>query len=61
MKRIAILLTIIIFALTGCEVQGNGSYSETKFLFNTVAQITIYKGDKSSLQQAFNLCEQYEN
>ena len=57
-----IAAVVIVFAnLTGCAVSQSEKISESAFVLNTVATITIYDStDKTLLDGAFDLCRKYE-
>jgi len=58
---IASVLFISGAMFTGCE-RGSTPVTETEFLLNTFAQITVYsEEDAEHINEAFALCRKYEN
>lgn len=60
MKRLKILLLcFVLIILPGCRKETE-SYSKTELLMDTVVTIKIYGGSGQVLEEAFDLCRDYE-
>lgn len=59
MKPKILLLCLVLFVFSGCSKQPV-SFSKTEFMMDTVVNIKIYGGSQQVLEDAFNLCRQYE-
>lgn len=57
MKKIITLTVAILLILCGCD----SPQSSTRFLLNTTVTVTLYGADEQFFDDAFALCEQYEN
>lgn len=66
-KKISALLALLLCAalslpLTGCSAASTQPFSKTGFYFDTVISLTCYGNNAESiLDEAFDLCEHYEN
>lgn len=56
MKKLIVLTVVILLLLCGCD----SAQSNTRFLLNTTVTVTLYGEDKQYLDDAFELCSQYE-
>lgn len=61
MKKVKILMICLgLIILSGCSREPE-LYSKTEFLMDTVVSVKTYGGSEQLLEQAFELCRQYEN
>ena len=58
MKRFTLMLLPVLFlSLFGCKPQ---PITETRLVFDTICEITIYNGEQRIITDAFELCKEYD-
>lgn len=59
-SMVAFLITLLIIPQSGCAAKDPAT--DTRFLLNTVCTVTLYEpADTELVQDALDLCQEYEN
>lgn len=60
MKRCFCFALSIIICFSVCSCKNNKTVSKTEFIFNTFCQITLENSNESVLNEAFDICKEYD-